>query len=245
MLDLKELANPIENFYILKKWDFDYLEAERLQQECVAYVNEKPHVSILILCSHNSCFTMGRGLQKIKEDAGIQLVDFDSTIDLVYPLHQIKRGGGLTFHYPGQVVFYPIINLTYHKIGVHDFMFMIMDITKSLLEEMFHLTQFKIRNDLLGLWFDDSSYRAKVASIGFAVSKFNTYHGMALSFFNDQEMFKALAGLYPCGIAGNTYSSIESIFQKKLSLEDRELFSNHFEKAIISKLTHSLLESRS
>lgn len=238
MFDLKEFENPVEHFYVLKKWDWDYLEAERFQQECVLYVNENPHTSILIICSHASCFTMGRGLQKLKEDVGVQLVDFDTNMNLIYPLHSIKRGGGLTFHYPGQFVFYPIINLTYHKIGVHDFMFMIMDVTKSLLEEMFNLHSFKIRNDLLGLWFDNDFHQAKVASIGFAVSKFNTYHGMALNLLNDPEMFRALLGLYPCGISGDTYLDIESIYQKELTTDDRELFFEKFKKEIVLKLSN-------
>ncbi len=236
MIDLIKFENPSENFYILNVWDWDYIEAEQFQHECVAYVNEHPHVSIFIICSHKSCFTLGRGLQKLNDDVGIQLVDFDLQTELVYPLNQIKRGGGLTFHYPGQFVFYPIINLTYHKIGVHDLMSLIMDLTKSLLEDLFNLSHFKVRNDLLGLWFDNNKELAKVASIGFAVSKFNTYHGMALNFFNDKEMFETLKNLYPCGISGSVYLDIESIYQKRLMLEDREFFAINFKKAIILKL---------
>lgn len=241
MLDLKQFENPDENFYILKRWNWDYVEAERFQQECVLFVNDNPQISILIICSHNSCFTLGRGLQKLKEESEIQLVDFDNGVNLIYPLQHIKRGGGLTFHYPGQFVFYPIINLTFHRIGVHDFMSMIMDLSKSLLEDMFNLYHFKKRNDLLGLWFDNSDYLAKVASIGFAVSKFNTYHGMALNFFNDKEMFEALRELHPCGIPGSIYLDIESIYQNRLTLADREIFATNFEEAIVSKLVKQKL----
>ena len=236
MLDLKKFKNPTENFYIFKKFDWDYLEAENFQLDCVTYVNKNPHVSILIICSHKSCFTLGRGLQKLKEDIGVRLIDFDNDTNLIYPLQHIKRGGGLTFHYPGQFVFYPIINLTYHKIGVHDFMSMIMDLSKSILEEMFNLYHFKKRNDLLGLWFNNDEYLSKIASIGFAVSKFVTYHGMALNFFSDEEMFTALRELHPCGISGSHYQDIESIYQKELTLVDREIFATNFEKGIISKL---------
>ena len=241
MLDLKQFENPYKNFYILKKWDWDYVEAESFQQECLVFVNKNPHVSILIICSHNSCFTLGRGLQKLKDNSEIQLIDFDNEVELKYPLQYIKRGGGLTFHYPGQFVFYPIINLTFHKVGVHDFMSMIMDLSKSLLEEMFNLYHFKKRNDLLGLWFDNSFALAKVASIGFAVSKFNTYHGMALNFLYDKEMFEALKKLHPCGIPGNIYLDIESIYQKGLTLDDREIFATNFEKLIILKLVEQKL----
>ena len=180
-------------------------------------------------------------VQKLKDNSEIQLIDFDNDVELIYPLQHIKRGGGLTFHYPGQFVFYPIINLTFHKIGVHDFMSMIMDLSKSLLEDMFNIYHFKKRNDLLGLWFDNSEYLAKVASIGFAVSRFNTYHGMALNFFNDKEMFEALRELHPCGIPGSIYLDIESIYQDRLTLADREIFATNFEKAIVSKLVKQKL----
>lgn len=240
MLDLSLFENPAKNIFILKKWSWDYIEAERLQLASVEYVSQNPHVSIFIMCSHNSCFTIGRGLQKIKENLGIELVDFDKNIELPYPIHQIKRGGGLTFHYPGQFVFYPIINLTFHKIAVHDFMISIMEMTRKLLENYFLLHNLKIRTDLLGLWFEERDGIAKkIASIGLATSKFNTYHGMALNFFNDKEMLKFLVNLYPCGIPGDTYVDVESIGQKVITNHDREMFTDLFKKLLIDKFNES------
>ncbi|RPJ78178.1 MAG: hypothetical protein EHM20_04545 [Alphaproteobacteria bacterium] len=228
MVDLTLFDNPKENIFVFKKWNWDYLEAEKFQLECMDYVHKNPHISILIICSHPHCFTLGRGLQKIKETTKIELIDFDPATTPPYPLHQIKRGGGLTFHYPGQFVFYPIINLTAHKKAVYDLMLKIMDITKSLLEKQFGLNGLEIRRDLLGLWFQNEFSEAKIASIGLAVSRFNTYHGLALNFFSDKEMFEALGLLHPCGLPGDIYRDIELLLCKGLSNLDRETFTKEF-----------------
>lgn len=227
MLDLTAFLNPAENVYVLKKWDWDYLEAESFQLECVEYVRNNPHVSILIICSHPHCFTVGRGLQKIK-DSDVVLVDFDPALSLPFPLHVIKRGGGLTFHYPGQFVFYPIINLTHHKKAVYDLMISIMEITKSIIEDQIKLGSLVIRRDLLGLWFENEFSKAKIASIGLAVSRFNTYHGLALNFYNDMEMFEALLKIHPCGLPGDIYRDLETLTCQKFSLREREDFTNNF-----------------
>lgn len=229
MINLDQFESPAPNVYVLKKWNWDYLEAEKFQLACVEFVNEHPNIKIFIVCSHPSCFTMGRGLQKLKENVGVSLIDHDINKQLDFPLYQIKRGGGLTFHYPGQFIFYPIINLTYNKLAVHDFMTTILELAKVTLFEQFHLKNLEIRHDLLGLWFENER---KIASMGLAMSKFNTYHGMALNFFEDHSMFQALQELYPCGLPGHTYFSVESLIDGGLMDEDREKFANSFLKGL-------------
>ncbi len=227
MIDLSLFENPIENVFILKKWNWDYLEAEKFQLECVEYVRNHPDVVILIVCSHPHCFTLGRGLQKIKGN-DVTLVDFDPSTSLPFPIHSIKRGGGLTFHYPGQFVFYPIINLTHHKKAVFDLMMSIMIITKKLLEDQFNLNGLVIRRDLLGVWFENDFSKAKIASIGLAVNRFNTYHGLALNFFKDQEMFQALKLTHPCGLPGDIYRDLETLNCNKIPLSLRDDFAQNF-----------------
>lgn len=239
MIDLSHFENPAENIYILKKWNWDYLEAENFQAACVDFVNANPHLSIFIICSHPRCFTIGRGLQKLKENVEINLVDYDINTKLLYPLYQTKRGGGLTFHYPGQIVFYPIINLSYHRLAVHDFMNTIMDEVRLVLQDQFNLQNLVIRNDLLGLWFEN---RIKIASMGLAISRFNTYHGMALNFFKDQQMFKALHDLHPCGLPGNTYLNIEALLCHDLRAEDGDIFANSFLNNLIRNFSKKSAE---
>lgn len=228
MIDLTQMQKIAPDFFLLKKWNWDYLEAEAFQLECVEFVRQNPHVSIFIICSHPHCLTLGRGLQKMKENSSVSLVEFEEKTSLPYPLHHIKRGGGLTFHYPGQVVFYPILNLTTHKKAVFDFMLSILEITKSVLENQFSFSELVVKRDLLGLWFVNEFAKAKIASIGLAASRFNTYHGLALNFFHDEEMFQTLRSLHPCGLPGDLYRDVELLSLQKRSEQDREAFVDQF-----------------
>ena len=105
------------NSLIVTKWDWDYKEALDFQKQAVQTLKESPKLQVFIFCSHPHCFTNGRGLQKRAGKVVPGLVEFDKNIisELPYPYHEISRGGGLTFHYPGQWIFYPIVNLTAKK----------------------------------------------------------------------------------------------------------------------------------
>lgn len=242
MIDLSLFQNPQKDIYTLRKWNWDYLEAQAFQIECLEFVSQNPHISIFLICSHPNCFTIGRGLQKLKENAGFHLIDFDNSTKLAYPLHQIKRGGGLTFHYSGQLVFYPIINLNYHKLVVHDFMLKILEITKALLERRFGLYGLTIKKDLFGLWFENEINKLKIASIGLALSRFTTYHGMALNFFEDQTMFEALLDIFPCGLPGSIYSDVETLVRTNFSNGNREEFANDFMEIVINSFSERPIE---
>ncbi len=214
---------------VIKKWNSDYLETLALQEECREKVRLNPSEIFLIICSHPRCYTLGRGLQKIKAQTNLPLIDFtlEQENSLLFPLYKIKRGGGLTFHYPGQLIIYPIVNLTFYKIGVHDLMINILEIIKRNLQNLYNLKNLSINKDLLGLWGNEET---KLASIGLAVSHFVTYHGLALNFYHDEDTFFALKNLNPCGLPGHIYKSVETITDLKLSIDSRVQFSQNFEK---------------
>jgi lipoate-protein ligase B len=220
---------------VITKWNWDYQSALVYQEACREEVRLNPKKIYLIFCSHPGCYTLGRGLQKNQFYHGEPLIEFDSESELLlnYPLYKIKRGGGLTFHYPGQIIIYPILKLTYYKIGVHDLMTSILEIIKNILETTFGLTELSVNNQLLGLWHQKQT---KMASIGLALSHFVTNHGMALNFFNDAKTFQALQSVYPCGLPGSIYQSVESVIGATLSIDSRlqiiELFKIEFEKTL-------------
>lgn len=235
MINLDLFERKSETIYVLKKWSWDYSEAEHFQQLCVDYVRTHPRICLLIVCSHPHAFTLGRGLQKMKEGE-LPLVDFDPSLSLPYPLHHIKRGGGLTFHYPGQFVFYPVMNLTYYKMGVFDLMLKVLALTQKTIEEQFSMTGLQVRRDLLGLWYQNEFSKAKIASIGVAASRFITYHGLALNFFDDEKMFLALESIHPCGLPGNLYRSLELLNCRVFDPEERETFSSSFLDSFIEEI---------
>lgn len=103
----------------------------------------------------------------------------------------IRRGGGSTAHNPGQLVLYPIVNLRELKLGINEYIRMLETIGIELLEEMSVISERK--KGFPGLWVK----QRKIASIGVRVSRFVTYHGMAINIQNDLSIFDFII---PCGL---------------------------------------------
>ncbi len=111
----------------------------------------------------------------------------------------IRRGGGTTAHNPGQLVFYPILNLQELGLGISEYIRELEKIGAGLLEKLGVKSQ--QRKGLRGLWIDNR----KIASIGVRVSKFVTYHGMAINIQNDLSIFDYIT---PCGLEGVEMTSV-------------------------------------
>lgn len=239
-----ELFNKIaENIFVLRKSNWHYEGVEEFQLECVDYVNRNPQVVLLIFCHHQHCFTLGRGLQKLAPESTIKLIDFDLSTNLDFPLFKLKRGGGLTFHYPGQIVLYPILNLHFHRLNAHDLMLSILGMIKNILEDRYQLDHLVVDKTLLGLWSDQMFGRLKVASIGLAITRFNTYHGLALNVLKDDKMFDHLSSLNPCGISGDFYRPIEELIGAAMSINDLDLLISDLEASFIDLISsQSMIE---
>ncbi len=236
-----------QNIFLIKKFNWNYEEALFFQEQCVNEVQKNNSLVFFILCSHPQSFTMGRGLQKNNhEDFSLKEFSRDDEEKIHSPLIQIKRGGGLTFHYPGQMVFYPILSTTHWNLKVHDFMVSILSSCETLLNSKFPVLDncLKTKIDYLGLWYLSNNQRRKIASIGVAASRFITYHGLALNFFHSDEMFLEIKKVYPCGLPGDIYNSLEEILSdKKISLtkEDFDQFQALFIKSMLSEIKTKIL----
>ncbi|WP_372652246.1 lipoyl(octanoyl) transferase LipB [Halobacteriovorax sp.] len=198
-------------FYVIKE-NWSYELALLFQEEVVQRVYLDKKVKVIILCSHPHCLTLGRGLQR-RTKADTFLIDFDNELREVIgiPIHDIKRGGGVTFHHPGQLVLYPIVSLENCKKKVMDFLREILNEVKGSLESLYDLTNLSCEEDLIGIWTNDK----KLASIGLCSHKFITYHGLALNLYLDEKMQKVLSNIYPCGISGDRYISLDQITKHK------------------------------
>ena len=202
--------DTLNNCLIIKKFNWDYLDCLKYQEILVelVYKTEYQDCSIFIFTNHPSCLTLGRGLQRRQGDA-IDLVDFNpdliSKIEL--PVFNIKRGGGITFHHPGQIVIYPIINLSFNKMKVYTMMNNLLSTISSVFRQQ-GITGLDYCRDLLGMWFGDK----KIASIGVQVRRFVSFHGVAVNLKDDIEIQKVMNFIFPCGLPGNWYSSIKKEF---------------------------------
>jgi lipoate-protein ligase B len=215
-LSVEDTALMDERTLVVIKWNWDYAQSHAFQKECVKLLQEHPRMRVLIACNHPRLFTMGRGLQRAKKGQTLNLTEFSGDASLLpYPLHKIERGGGLTFHHPGQFIFYPVVKLSPKVLSLSKMIDDIFSMTSDVLS-MWSLPGTDTENALLGLWKGNK----KLASMGIAIDKLTTYHGMALNFYSDREMKKALKALNPCGLNPDTYSSVEDfVFLPEGSLE--------------------------
>lgn len=199
---------------LITKWNWEYLECLDFQKRAVAFVKENPKEEVLIATNHPPCLTYGRGLQK---GTTKDLVDTKpEQIISTYPLYKITRGGGLTFHHPGQWIFYPIINLGRSDVTVKKIIYGLLARIKKILTQEFELSGLDCQTELLGLWKDGK----KIASMGIAIERFVTFHGVALNIYPDQDFLAEVAKFNPCGLSFSQYTHLaeHTNFQNLLEL---------------------------
>ena len=173
-----------------------------LQEEIVAKKRADPsHPDELLLLEHEPIYTIGR-----TPDQSSLL----GAAHLPHPLFAINRGGQATYHGPGQLMGYPIIDLRGCGQDLHRYLRWL----EQLLIEM--LAQYEIaatqRASLTGVWIDDR----KIASIGVGVRHWITMHGFALNVCGDLSPFNQIV---PCGIDNVAMTSMEKETGQPFSVE--------------------------
>lgn len=203
-----DLNSIDERTVVVTKWNWEYSLAHKFQREALKIVQETPNLRVLICCSHPEVLTNGRGLQKPRKGETLELQEFraEDHASLPYPLFQIERGGGLTFHHPGQFIFYPIVKLNPKSLSLSLMIDQIFDFSIEILNS-WGIKDLNHTNKLLGIWQGNR----KLASMGIAIEKLTTFHGMALNIKENAGMRSALSKLNPCGLDANTYTSVEAL----------------------------------
>jgi lipoic acid synthetase len=141
---------------------------------------------------------------------------------------EIRRGGGATAHNPGQIVFYPILNLQDLRLGVNEYIRTLERIGIELLEKFGVISE--RRKGFPGLWVNEN----KIASIGVRVSRQITHHGMAINIQNDLSIFDYII---PCGLENVKMTSVLQETGQKHSMQDvkshlSQLLVRHFKPEI-------------
>ncbi|CEJ46441.1 lipoyl(octanoyl) transferase LipB [Umezakia ovalisporum] len=158
-------------------------------------VNERIHRpsldDVLILLEHPPVYTLGQG-------SNVEFLKFDlnqSKLDV----HRVERGGEVTYHCPGQVVGYPILNLQYYRKDLHWYLRQLEEVLILVLA-VYGLSGYRLVG-FTGVWLEGR----KVAAIGIKVSRWITMHGFALNVCPDLSGFEHII---PCGISDKPVSSL-------------------------------------
>jgi lipoate-protein ligase B len=164
---------------------------QRLQQERRAGRIE----DTVLIVEHPPVVTLGA-----RKSANRLLVNQDELTRQGIELVEIRRGGGVTAHNPGQLVFYPILNLQQLGLSVNEYVRALESVGIDLLGGLRVIAG--RRQGLPGLWVGEK----KIASIGVRVSRAVTCHGMAINIQNELGIFDLLV---PCGLDGVEMTSVE------------------------------------
>lgn len=162
------------------------------------------HSDTLIALQHPPIYTLGT-------DSKEEYLHFDKE-DAPFEVHRINRGGEVTYHGPGQLVMYPIMNLRYHKEDLHWYFRSLEEVIIRALKSAFSITAARVEG-LTGVWVGDR----KVAAIGIHGSRMIVYHGLALNITTDLAPFRMID---PCGIKDRGVGSIKEILQRVSDAEE-------------------------
>lgn len=157
---------------------------------------------VLLLLEHPPVYTLGHGATE-------KFLRFDPT-DSPVPVHRIERGGEVTYHCPGQIVGYPILNLRHYRQDLHWYLRQLEEVIIWVLAH-YGLKGERIAG-LTGVWVEGY----KVAAIGIKVSRWITMHGFALNVCPDLEGFRQIV---PCGIGDRPVGTLEQ-FRPDISTRD-------------------------
>jgi len=194
-----------------------YEVALKLQQRLMQARAEGKTGDVLLLLQHPPVFTIGRF--RGGEDL---IVPQETLVREGIAVFRTNRGGGITYHSPGQLVGYPIVNLKENGVGVREYIWKLESAIIKLLLAL------GIQGHRLagypGVW----ARERKVCSIGIHVSHHITTHGFALNVTNDLRYFKYIR---PCGLAGEAMTSVSELLGHRVGM-----------KTIIEKLPPSFSE---
>ena len=222
------------NGYILDLGLLDYAKAWDLQHDLWSRRVEGELPDLLLLLEHPHVITLGR-----RGNRSHLIVSPEVLEAMKIPIFHVERGGDITYHGPGQMVVYPILDLK-------DYGYRLIRYIDQLEEVILHvLKDFGIegRRDPLnrGVWVEEE----KIASVGVTIKRWVSFHGLSLNYETDLKYFDLIN---PCGLEGKRVTSMAKVLVKRVSKESlserivfhfKEVFKKEWEE---KKLEHLISE---
>ena len=182
----------------------DYLEARELQLALLEKIHAGAEPNTMLLLEHPHVYTKGR----LSKQTDVLLPEEDLAAKGI-PVYETDRGGQVTYHGPGQLVVYPIINLREWG-GPVKYVRALEQVVIATLAEMGITANCESGNT--GVWTD----QGKIAAIGVKISRGIAFHGLALNVNTDISLYQ---NIIPCGIADRSVTSMAAILGEPVDLE--------------------------
>ena len=199
-----------------------YKKAWEYQRSLVAERINNPNLhDVLILLEHPAVYTLGTG-------SSLDFVKFDPQAE--FEIHRTERGGEVTYHCPGQLVGYPIINLRYYQQDLHWYLRQLEEVIINTVAN-YGLNADRVP-EFTGVWLEGK----KIAAIGIKVRRWITMHGFALNVCPNMEGFKQIV---PCGIADKPVGSLQEFIPdltvERVRVDIAKSFSSVFQVELIEQ----------
>ena len=182
-IEIKKSQKPIK-----------YEEAINLMEKRLLDISENNSKELIWILEHHDVYTAGTSYNE------------DEIIDKSIKIFKTNRGGRITYHGPGQLICYFVIDLKKRKKNIRN---LITTIEKTIIDTLLY---FKIETfadkENIGIWFKEKDQIKKVAAIGVRVSKWIAYHGFSLNISNDLQKYKSII---PCGIRDKEMTNLKTI----------------------------------
>jgi lipoyl(octanoyl) transferase len=177
----------------------DYQEALEIQNRLFNLRQQNKVCNTLLMLEHPPVITLGR--RGVYSNIIIPRKELEEKKVSVY---EVSRGGDVTYHGPGQIVGYPIVDLRDLNKDVKDFVWRIEEVFIQLLQNQYGIEAHREDKKYTGVWVKDE----KITAIGLAVKNWITMHGFAFNVNTDLEHFK---WINPCGITDKGVTSLEKL----------------------------------
>ena len=202
-IEIKKSKKPIK-----------YEDAIRFMEQRLIAVNENKSKQLIWILEHEDLYTAGSNYNE------------NEIIDKSIKILKTKRGGKITYHGPGQLICYFVIDLKKRK---KDLRKLITLIEKTIIESIseFEIKTFGDRKNI-GIWLSHKNKIKKIAAIGIRVSKWIAYHGFAINVNNDLSKYK---NIIPCGIKDKGVINLKEV---------RDVNYKDLKKIIINNFTKNL-----
>ncbi len=184
----------------------DYKDAWDTQKVIHQLRVENKIDDVFFMLEHPHTYTLGKTADKQN-----LIGDKKYLADNKISVYDIDRGGDITYHGPGQIVGYPIINLTNWKQDTHKYLRAIEEVIIKVCSE-YGLNGNRV-DKYTGVWIDDR----KICAIGIKVSRWITMHGFAFNVNTDLKLFD---GIVPCGISDKAVTSLNKELNKEIDLTE-------------------------
>ena len=197
-IEIKKSKNPIK-----------YDEAIRFMEERLINLSQNKSKELIWILEHNSIFTAGTSSNS------------DEILDKSIKVLKTNRGGKITYHGPGQLICYFVIDLNNKKKDIRK---LISVIEKTIIDTLkyYKIESFTDKKNI-GIWYNDKSKVMKIAAIGVRVKKWIAYHGFSINISND---LKKYSSIIPCGVKDKGITNLIKIKKQNYDNLENKLIDN-------------------